>query len=65
MRDNLLDKDKNKRKYGPSPNHPWKRRWKLKNWKLKMWHFKSEIKCDMLLVNNRGNLGFAGRNGKW
>jgi len=30
MRKNLLDKDKNKRKYSPSPNHPWRREWKLK-----------------------------------
>jgi len=35
MRDNLLDKDKNKRKYGPSPNHSWKRRWKLKKLETK------------------------------
>jgi len=35
MRDNLLDKDKNKRKYSLSPNHPWKRRWKLKKLETK------------------------------
>ena len=38
MRENLPDKDKNKRKYSPSPNHPW-RRGELKKLKTK--------KCDI------------------
>jgi len=35
MRENLPEKDKSKRKYRPSPNHPWRRGWKLKKLETK------------------------------